>query len=109
MEMSGVPFTTVDWDEVERTERPGETGSAVWRTRMFGETRVRMVDYSAGYLADHWCERGHVLLCLAGELTTELRDGRTFVLRPGMSYQVSDGIDAHRSSTAVGATLFVVD
>jgi quercetin dioxygenase-like cupin family protein len=103
------PFTTVDWNSVERTDRPGETGTATWRTRRFGEVRVRMVEYSSGYVADHWCERGHILLCLDGELTTELRDGRVFTLSPGMSYQVSDGIDAHRSSTLVGATLFVVD
>lgn len=109
MWMPGTPFTTVDWNLVERTDRPGETGTATWRTRRFGEVRVRMVEYSAGYVADHWCERGHVLLCLEGELTTELRDGRVFTLGPGMSYQVSDGVDAHRSSTLVGATLFVVD
>jgi hypothetical protein len=50
-----------------------------------------------------------VLLCLAGSLETELRDGRTFSLHPGMSYQVADSIDEHRSSTAAGATLFIVD
>lgn len=88
---------------------PGEQGTATWRTRQFGEVRVRMVDYSPGYLADHWCTKGHILLCLAGELTTELEDGREFVLAPGTSYQVADGDAAHRSSTAVGATLFIVD
>ena len=75
----------------------------------FGDLRVRMVEYSAGYRADHWCEKGHVLLCLAGEMRTELADGRVFVLRPGVSYQVSDGAEPHRSSTAGGATLFIVD
>jgi hypothetical protein len=68
-----------------------------------------MVEYSPGYLADHWCEKGHIILCLAGELETELRDGRRFWLRPGVSYQVADHADAHRSSTAKGATLFIVD
>ena len=82
---------------------------AYWRTRQFGDLRVRRVEYTPGYLADHWCSKGHILLCLAGELETELEDGRRFVLTPGMSYQVADGAEAHRSRTAVGATLFIVD
>ena len=104
-----VAFGTTDWADVERTEHPGETGTATWRTRQFGEVRVRMVDYSPGYLADHWCTRGHVLLCLAGELRTELADGRVVYLGPGASYQVSDNAEPHRSSTTSGAALFVVD
>lgn len=109
MKLSGIPFGTTDWSSVERTEHRGERGVAHWRTRHFGEIRVRMVEYSAGYLADHWCEKGHILLCLAGRLDTELADGRTFVLTPGISYQVADGAEPHRSSTDAGATLFIVD
>ena len=99
MKMSGIPFGTTDWSEVPVTEHPGETGVATWRTREFGGIRVRMVEYSAGYLADHWCEKGHILLCLDGELDTELADGRTITLTPGMSYQVADGAEPHRSRT----------
>ncbi len=109
MKMSDIPFATTDWSSVERTEHKGETGVAYWRTREFGGIRVRMVEYSPGYKADHWCEKGHILLCLEGELHVELRDGRTFVLKPGMSYQVADGAEPHRSHTAVGAKLFIVD
>ncbi len=109
MQMSEIPFTTTDWKEIEPTEHPGITGLARWRTRTFGSIRVRMVEYSPGYRADHWCEKGHVLLCLEGELETELRDGRRFVLHPGMSYQVADRAEAHRSSTLAGARLFIVD
>ncbi|MFZ4758030.1 MAG: DHCW motif cupin fold protein [Burkholderiaceae bacterium] len=109
MKLSDIPFGITDWSTVERTEHRGERGVAHWRTRHFGEIRVRMVEYSPGYLADHWCEKGHVLLCLAGRLDTELADGRTFVLTPGVSYQVADGAEPHRSSTEVGATLFIVD
>ena len=109
MQLSDFPFGTTDWSAIERTEHRGEKGIATWRTQQFGGVRVRMVEYTPGYLADHWCEKGHVLLCLAGELTTELKDGRTFVLRPGMSYQAADGREPHRSSTRVGATLFIVD
>ena len=109
MEISDIPFGITDWATIIPTEHPGETGTAVWRTRTFGAIRVRMVEYSPGYRADHWCEKGHILLCLAGELNTELRDGRQFQLRPGVSYQVADGAEPHRSHTARGATLFIVD
>ena len=109
MHMDGIPFGTTDWSKIEATEHKGESGVAHWRTRQFGSIRVRLVEYSPGYLADHWCSKGHILLCLEGELRTELQDGRQFVLRPGMSYQVADAAEAHRSSTAVGAKLFVVD
>ncbi len=109
MRIDGIPFGTTDWDEIEPTEHPGETGVAHWRTREFGGIRVRMVEYSPGYLADHWCEKGHILLCLAGELHTDLADGRTFVLTPGTSYQVGDGAQPHRSRAPAGAKLFIVD
>jgi quercetin dioxygenase-like cupin family protein len=98
-----------DWERVAAVEYAGEKGKAYWRTQQFGEIRVRVVEYTPGYRANHWCVKGHILLCLEGELHTELRDGRSFVLRPGMSYQVADNADAHRSSTPLGAKLFVVD
>jgi hypothetical protein len=109
MQISNLPFGVTDWSLVERTEHKGETGFAYWQSRHFGDVRVRMVEYTAGYLADHWCEKGHFLLCLSGELHTELKDGRRVVLAPGMSYQVADGAEPHRSSTSTGATLFIVD
>jgi len=109
MQMSDIPFTTTDWSQVEPVEHRGERGTATWRTRVFGGIRVRVVEYTPGYLADHWCVKGHILLCTEGELHTELQDGRVYTLRPGMSYQVADGAEAHRSYTDVGAKLFVVD
>ncbi|MFJ9451558.1 MULTISPECIES: DHCW motif cupin fold protein [unclassified Herbaspirillum] len=109
MEIGNLPFGTTDWNTVECTEHKGDTGMATWRTRQFGPIRVRMVEYTPGYLADHWCKKGHVLLCLEGELHTELDDGRTFLLKAGMSYQVADNAEAHRSSTSTGAKLFIVD
>jgi hypothetical protein len=109
MDMKGIPFGLTDWSTLAPTEHPGTTGTATWRTGNFGGIRVRMVEYSPGYCADHWCSKGHILLCLEGELHTELQDGRTFVLTPGISYQVADHAEAHRSSTATGARLFIVD
>jgi hypothetical protein len=109
MLLSDIPFGVTDWSTIEPVEHRGESGVALWRTRHFGTVRVRLVEYSADYRADHWCEKGHVLFCLAGELDTELDDGRTFHLRPGMSYQVADDTAPHRSSSRVGASLLIVD
>jgi len=109
MKMSGFPFAVTDWTQVAPSEHPGETGVALWRTLNCGEIRVRMVEYSPRYRADHWCSKGHVLLCLEGELETEIADGRRFTLKPGESYQASDGEPGHRSSTKTGARLFIVD
>lgn len=111
MKMTPFSFGTTDWSTIEATEHPGETGKAYWRTRHFGDEniRVRMVEYTPGYLADHWCSKGHILFCLEGELETTLEDGRVFVLKPGMSYQVGDSAEAHQSRTKTGAKLFIVD
>jgi hypothetical protein len=109
MKIEQIPFGITDWDTIPVTEHVGITGKALWRTQQFGSIRVRMVEYSPGYLADHWCEKGHILLCLEGRLDTELADGRSFILTPGISYQVADHAEPHRSSTAEGAKLFIVD
>lgn len=110
MQLPAALFETVDWTSLTPTEHPGETGVALWRTVELGNVRIRHVQYSAGYFADHWCDRGHILFVLDGELTTELKDGRKFRLTEGMSYHVSDfGDAAHRSSTDIGAQLFIVD
>ena len=109
MQMFAIPFGTTDWSQLDRTEHKGQHGVAYWRTRTFGTIRVRIVEYTAGYIADHWCSKGHILLCIDGELHTELKDGRAFTLRPGMSYQVADDAEPHRSRTDTGAKLFIVD
>ena len=109
MKIEGVPFAAIDWDSVVRVEHPGATGHAIWRTIEIGNLRVRRVEYSAGYLADHWCSRGHVLFVMDGVLVTELQDGREFTLTAGMSYHVADGAEPHRSRTGGGASLFIVD
>ncbi len=109
MEISGIAFGTTDWAQVPRTEHKGESGLAYWRTQNFGPIRVRLVDYTPGYRADHWCVKGHILFCVDGELDTQLADGRRVTLKAGMSYQVADNAEAHRSSTERGARLFIVD
>jgi hypothetical protein len=110
MKIPEFPFTAIDWSQIDPIEYPGETGKAVWRTINAGDLRVRMVEYSPGYAADHWCARGHVLLIVAGEMTAELQDGRQFVLKAGMGYMASDDAgNPHRSHTATGCRLFIVD
>lgn len=110
MKIPAFPFTVTDWAQVEQTVHSGETGLAYWRTLNIGDVRVRHVEYTPGYLANHWCDRGHILFVLEGEIVSELKDGRTFTLSAGMSYQVSDfGDAAHRSFAPKGAKLFIVD
>jgi quercetin dioxygenase-like cupin family protein len=109
MKIENVPFCTIDWNTVKPTIHPGITGEAYWRTFEQGNVRVRIVEYTPGYMADHWCSKGHVLYVLDGELTTELSDGSTVILKPGCSYQVADDIAPHRSKTDTGALLLVVD
>lgn len=110
MKIPTLPFTVTDWSLVPETIHPGETGEAIWRTINIGDIRIRQVEYSAGYLADHWCDRGHILYVLEGELVSELKDGRKTAMTAGMSYQVSDFGDApHRSYSEIGAKIFIVD
>jgi quercetin dioxygenase-like cupin family protein len=109
MKILNNPYTAIDWSKITPVEHPGTTGFATWRTVEMGNIRVRMVEYSPGYLADHWCSRGHVILVLDGEITSEIKNGEKSVLTAGMGYQVSDDIAPHRSSTENGAKLFIVD
>ena len=109
MKINEIPFGITDWSKITPTRKSGISGFALWQTQVFGDIRVRIVQYSANYEADHWCEKGHILYCLEGSLKTELGDGRTFDLTPGMSYQVADHFEPHRSKTKTGAKLFIVD
>ncbi|MGQ1155307.1 DHCW motif cupin fold protein [Acinetobacter baumannii] len=113
MNIAPFPFQITNWEEIEVTEYRGETGKAYWKTQFFGEEtnkiRVRLVEYSSNYLADHWCEKGHILFCLEGELESRLKDGRTFTLTSGMSYQVGDNSEPHQSFSLNGAKLLIVD
>lgn len=109
MQLAEIPFQVTEWAAITPSHHPGTTGFATWRTKMHGPMRLRLVEYSPGYSANHWCEKGHILFCMEGELRTELLDGRVFRLKPGMTYEVSDGAEPHRSSTPSGARLFIVD
>lgn len=102
-------FQTTDWDAITPTEHKGETGMAFWRTLQLGDLRIRVVEYSKGYKANHWCQKGHIIYCLEGAMTTELADGSLHEMKKGMSYQVTDDLSSHRSFTDVGAKLFIVD
>jgi len=109
MQLSSFPFQALNWSSIPRNEHKGETGLAYWQVFMMGEIRVRKVEYSTGYKADHWCKKGHIILCTEGEMYTELDDGRIMKLTAGMTYFVGDDCEAHCSSTKTGCKLFIVD
>ena len=109
MNKSNIPFQIIDWAKIEPTEHPGDTGKAFWRTLQYPGLRVRIVEYSEGYLADHWCQKGHIVHCLKGEVITQQESGDEFLLREGMSYIVSDNLSSHRSIAKNAVTLLIVD
>ncbi len=109
MNIKNIPFEITDWSEIKSERHEGETGFALWKVHQFGDIRVRVVEYSSNYKADHWCTKGHIIYCLEGEMTTKLKDGREFELRKGMSYQVEDENYPHNSYTKSGALLFIID
>ncbi|MGZ3871345.1 MAG: DHCW motif cupin fold protein [Mucilaginibacter sp.] len=109
MEFDNIPFYIIDWENIEKTRRPGALGGALWQTVQFEKLRVRVVEYSKGYLADHWCQKGHIVYCLEGEFTTQMETGESFQLTKGMSYIVSDGMSSHRSITHTGVKLLIID
>lgn len=109
MNIASFPFQVLNWSAVPKEEHKGETGIAYWQIQMVNDIRVRMVEYSPGYKADHWCIKGHILFCMEGEMDTELKDGRVMRLRKGMCYFVGDNNEAHQSSTLTGCKLFIVD
>jgi hypothetical protein len=104
-----IPFQTIDWSGIPKTEHKGETGTAYWQTVQFPGLRVRIVEYSKGYLADHWCQKGHIVHCLEGEFTSELQDGKKTQLTKGMTYVVSDDLSSHRSISKNGVKLMIID
>jgi quercetin dioxygenase-like cupin family protein len=109
IEMSEIPFLKIDWTQIDKVEYKGETGTAVWQTIQFDGLRVRVVEYSSGYLADHWCQKGHIVHCLDGEFVSELSTGEKIRLMKGESCVVSDGLSSHRSITENGVRLLIID
>ena len=97
-----IPFQTINWSNIEKTEHKGETGTSFWQTIQFAGLRVRKVEYSSGYLADHWCQKGHIVHCLEGEFISELTTGAHFQLSKGMTYNVSNDLSSHCSISAKG-------
>jgi quercetin dioxygenase-like cupin family protein len=107
--MSSIPFQTIDWSTIAKTEHKDETGTSFWQTLQYPGLRIRIVEYSAGYLADHWCQKGHILYCLEGEFVSELDNGESSVMSAGMMYVVSDNLSSHRSASKNGVKLLIID
>lgn len=109
MKNKSIPFQTIDWRAVPKTEHKGESGTAFWQTVEFPGLRIRIVEYSKGYLADHWCQKGHIVHCLEGEVVSELQDGGKHLLTKGSTYIVSDDMSSHRSVTKDTVRLLIID
>jgi quercetin dioxygenase-like cupin family protein len=109
MENQNIPFQTIDWSSIPKTEHTGEAGTAYWQTIHFSGLRLRLVEYSAGYIADHWCQKGHIVHCLEGEFVSELQDRESFTLTKGSTYIVSDELSSHRSVSKTGVKLLIID
>ncbi|MEO6406791.1 MAG: DHCW motif cupin fold protein [Ferruginibacter sp.] len=108
--MSNIPFQTIDWSSIEKIEHKSKkSGTAWWQTIQYDGLRIRLVEYSGGYIADHWCEKGHIVHCLEGSFTSELLGGEIYTLTPGMSYAVSDDLSSHRSLSETGVKLLIID
>ena len=107
--MKTIPFQTINWQGIPKTEHKGESGIAYWQTMQFDGLRIRLVEYSKGYIADHWCKKGHIVHCLEGEFTSELENGGEFRMSPGMTYVVSDNLSSHRSITRTGVKVLIID
>lgn len=107
--MSNIPFQTIDWSKVPKVEHTGEKGTSFWQTLQFEGLRVRIVEYSKGYLADHWCQKGHIVHCLEGEFVSELENGEAVTLSKGMTYVVSDNLSSHRSTSENAVKLLIID
>jgi hypothetical protein len=103
------PFQCIDWNTIDPTTHPGITGTALWQTLQLPGLRIRTVTYTPGYLADHWCKKGHIVHCLEGSFISELDNGEQFILHQGMTYVVSDDMSNHRSSTRSGVKLLIID
>lgn len=109
MNTKNIPFQTIDWSSIPKTEHTGETGIAYWQTMQFDGLRIRLVEYTKGYIADHWCTKGHIVHCLEGDFVSELNDGKKFTLTQGMTYVVTDDLSSHRSTTTKGVRLLIID
>ncbi|KOY85246.1 hypothetical protein AD998_02925 [bacterium 336/3] len=107
--MSFIPFQTISWENIPKIEHIGEFGTSFWQTIQYDGFRIRIVEYSMGYLADHWCQKGHIVHCLEGEFISELDNGESFLLKKGMSYIVSDNLSSHRSFSENGVKLLIID
>jgi hypothetical protein len=107
--LKNIPFQPIEWDLVPVTEHKGETGTAIWQTIQYDGLRIRIVEYTAGYLADHWCRKGHIVHCLEGEFISELQDGSKSIFTKGMTYVVSDEMSSHRSVSENGVKLLIID
>jgi len=91
MNNSNIPFQTIDWAKIPKTEHKGKTRIAHWQTIEFSGLRIRIVEYSPGYMADHWCEKGHIVHCLEGQVVNEQKNRDRSIIENGVKLMIIDG------------------
>ena len=110
MNLRNLPVGITDWSKLPASAHPGESGTAMMRVRQLGDIQLRLVVYSANYLADHWCHKGHIVFVVSGQLAVEHQHGPSYSLTPGISYHVADDDGPpHRVRSESGATIFIID
>ena len=110
MQLSGWQADVTDWPNAPTSIQQGKSGTATVQTRQVGDIQLRVVSYSPGYTADHWCHKGHIVFVVSGILTIEHEDGQRHDVAAGASYHVADDDGApHRVMSEAGATAFIVD
>ncbi len=107
--MMNILFQTIDRTSVEKSEHKGETGTAYLQTVQSERLRIRILEYSDRYSADHWCQKGDIVHCLESEFMSELSTCEKIKLTQGETYVVSDELSSHRSVSAGGVKLLMID
>jgi hypothetical protein len=105
-----IPFQTINWETIPPIEHSGASGISISRTFQSDIIRLRLVDFSPKYKADHWCGKGHVIYCLDGDFVLHLKDGSKNVVTKGMTCQMLDDTqNPHLMISESGCKLFILD
>jgi quercetin dioxygenase-like cupin family protein len=110
VKLENFPVGTIDWPKVPAVVQAGETGIATSRTVNLSDVTLRLVEYSAGYKADHWCTKGHILYVVSGNVVIEYDNEKRTNLSSGMSWHAPEGAStAHLLRCERAATVFIID
>jgi len=109
MNLGDLPLGLTDWSQIPESVHPGAPGTATVRSRQLGDIQLRLLVYSPNYVADHRCQKGHIVYVIQGQVVTEHRETTNYTLESGTTYHVPDNGPPHRAVSHGGATVFIVD